>query len=135
VTSGVERPVALSLRQPWAYAVLCLGKDVENRPWRSGYRGRVIIHASRTLDEDGLKFLREAGLAVPEALPRGAYVGEVTITDCQPVTCCHSRWAFGPWCFTLERPVAYETPVPGKGQLGFYRVPEEIARVLEGMGS
>ena len=126
-----EAPIALSLRQPWVYAILHLGKDIENRTWRSRYRGRVILHASRTMDAAGVKYLRERGFHVPEALPMGAYVGEVTITECRPLAECASRWAFGPWCYILERPVAYETPIPGPGRLGFYPVLADVARALE----
>ena len=46
--SGQVSLFALSLRQPWLHAVLHLGKDVENRTWRSGFRGRVVLHASDT---------------------------------------------------------------------------------------
>jgi hypothetical protein len=35
---------ALTLRQPWAWAVLH-GKTVENRTWRMSYRGPLAIHA------------------------------------------------------------------------------------------
>ena len=110
------------MRQPFAWAVLHAGKDVENRRWRSRFRGRIILHASRTMDEAAVNYLREAGFPPPDALPLGAYVGEVTITDCVPLAACSSRWAFGPWCYLLEQPFAYETPIPGRGQLGFYRV-------------
>jgi ASCH domain-containing protein len=126
MSSHPEGPVALSLKQPWAWAVLCAGKDVENRRWRSRYRGRVVIHASRTYDPAGREYLRHAGFAVPEALPRGAYVGEVTVTDCVATDECESPWGFGPWCFLLERPVLYSVPIPGRGRLGFYRVPEAV---------
>jgi ASCH domain len=37
---------AISLRQPWAYAVAALDKDIENRSWNTHYRGRVLLHAS-----------------------------------------------------------------------------------------
>jgi hypothetical protein len=37
---------ALSLRQPWAHAVLHLGKGIENRRWNTSYRGPILIHAS-----------------------------------------------------------------------------------------
>lgn len=41
---------ALAIRQPWAYAVLHLGKRVENRDWAGcAYRGPVLLHASKTL--------------------------------------------------------------------------------------
>jgi hypothetical protein len=39
---------ALSLWQPWAHAVVHLGKRVENRQWRGcSYRGPFLIHASK----------------------------------------------------------------------------------------
>jgi hypothetical protein len=122
---------ALSIRQPFAGAILHAGKNNENRTWRSSYRGRVILHASRTMNEAGVKYLRERGFHVPEALPMGAYVGEVTITECRPLAECASRWAFGPWCYIIERPVAYDTPIPGRGRLGFYPVPAEVLWALK----
>jgi hypothetical protein len=36
----------LTIRQPWAHAILHLGKDVENRSWRTRYRGLLLIHAA-----------------------------------------------------------------------------------------
>ena len=44
---------ALSLRQPWPWAILTLGKDVENRTWKTNFRGRVMLHASKKYDHDG----------------------------------------------------------------------------------
>jgi hypothetical protein len=39
---------ALSIRQPWAWAILHAGKRIENREWRScKYRGPILIHASK----------------------------------------------------------------------------------------
>lgn len=37
---------ALSLRQPWCWAVLHAGKRVENRVWRTSYRGPFLLHAA-----------------------------------------------------------------------------------------
>jgi len=43
----------LTVRQPWAWAIIHGGKDVENRVRNiaGGYRGPVAIHAGLTLDE------------------------------------------------------------------------------------
>jgi hypothetical protein len=43
----------LTLREPWATAIMQLGKNVENRPWApaNGWRGIVVIHAGKTFDE------------------------------------------------------------------------------------
>jgi hypothetical protein len=47
--------LALSIRQPWAHAVLHLGKDVENRDWRypPTHRGAVIVHAGLARESRG----------------------------------------------------------------------------------
>jgi len=46
---------ALSIRQPWAWAILHAGKRVENRDWKHPptYRGPLLIHAAKgcTMDE------------------------------------------------------------------------------------
>lgn len=58
---------AISLRQPWATAVLFFGKDVENRSkWHFKHRGPLIIHASKSLPyrddiESFVKRAREDG--------------------------------------------------------------------------
>lgn len=55
----------LTVRQPWAWAIIHGGKDVENRPRNiaGGYRGPVAIHAGRTYDKgshERSRTLREA---------------------------------------------------------------------------
>ena len=44
----------LTVRQPWAYAIIHLGKDVENRSTNIAgrYRGPVAIHVAQMVDED-----------------------------------------------------------------------------------
>jgi len=40
---------ALSLIQPWADAVIFLGKNIENRRWDTRFRGAFLIHASASV--------------------------------------------------------------------------------------
>jgi hypothetical protein len=40
---------AISIRAPWAWAILHAGKDVENRTWPTNVRGTVAIHASNSM--------------------------------------------------------------------------------------
>lgn len=40
-------PKALSIRQPWADAIIWHDKDVENRNWPTKFRGPFCIHASK----------------------------------------------------------------------------------------
>lgn len=41
---------AITVRQPWAWAIAIGAKDVENRSWQRTYRGPVAIHAGLTDD-------------------------------------------------------------------------------------
>ena len=38
----------LSVRQPWASLIVSGFKSVENRSWKTDYRGTIAIHASGT---------------------------------------------------------------------------------------
>ena len=42
---------ALTIKQPWAYLIIHGGKDIENRTWRTKYRGRILIHAAKADDK------------------------------------------------------------------------------------
>jgi hypothetical protein len=75
------KPLALSLKQPWA-ALLAHGrKTIEVRRWRTGYRGPLLIHAARVPDERP-----EAWAHVPDGLRsetelRGGIVGAGTLVE------------------------------------------------------
>jgi hypothetical protein len=117
---------ALSIRQPWAWAIIHAGKDVENRTWHTNVRGRVLIHASKKFDMEGYKILKQTfrihGEHIPSSIsnfPRGGIIGSVTITDC--VSSHPSFWFFGPYGFVLSDPQAMEfRSCPGS--LGFFEV-------------
>ena len=120
---------ALSLKQPWAWAVFH-GKDVENRTWKTNYRGTLLIHASQIFDWDGWLWMRNNRhkigiLAPPKALfTKGAILGMVNIVDC--VKHHASPWFFGPYGFMLKDPSLLGCPIPYKGQLGIFEIPDEI---------
>jgi len=69
---------AITVRQPWAHAIIHLGKDVENRSRYTYYRDRILIHAGKHVDREGAESL---GLD-PDALVHGAIIGSVEIVDC-----------------------------------------------------
>jgi hypothetical protein len=93
----VERGIlrAISVRQ--AYAILHLGKDVENRPMRTHYRGRIRIQASLKIEDDEARKLK----LDPDRLPTGAIVGSVEIFD--SVQNFKSKWADRGLCSTKAR--------------------------------
>lgn len=113
---------ALSIRQPWAWLIVHGHKDVENRTWPTTFRGRFLIHAGKTFDQAGYRWVvsrMAIAMPAPELIERGGIVGEAEIVDC--VTRFQSRWFAGPYGFVLRdaRPRPF-TPMAGK--LGFFEV-------------
>ena len=41
---------ALSIQQPWAWLIVNGHKDIENRDWRTNFRGPVAIHAGKKIE-------------------------------------------------------------------------------------
>ena len=121
---------ALSIRQPWAW-LICKGfKDIENREWSTNFRGRIYIHAGKTMDMSvpALTITEEWILErlTPEQrneyytaqFYRGAIIGEVDIVDC--VDNSFSPWFIGRYGFVLANPTLYEKPISCKGRLRFF---------------
>jgi hypothetical protein len=123
--------LALSIRQPWAYCILHLGKPVENRDWSTRIRGPICVHAAKGMTQqewlDGLYTVRAVGDVTPwpegqvfpamKELPRGGIVGTVDIVDV--VEDYPSPWFFGHYGFVLANPKPCEF-IPLRGQLGFF---------------
>jgi hypothetical protein len=121
---------AISIRQPWAWAICHAGKDIENRDWPTNFRGPVCIHAAKGMTRDEFDSFVDlarvmhrngtwTGEFVPEAkeLDRGGIVGTAEIVGC--VTASESPWFFGRYGFVLRnvRPVEF---IPCKGALSFF---------------
>lgn len=126
----------LSIRQPWAELILQGRKTIELRTWQTHYRGAILIHAGGNLEQDGC----EAYGIDPAEITRGAIVGTVDIVDM--VTFDTDSFAamrdqhldLGDWPgdvlgWRLANPQRLETPIPMRGRLGLFEVPEEV---LEG---
>ena len=121
VQSGALK--ALSIKQPWAHHILHDGKDIENRNWPTKGRGWFIIHAGKSPDG-----------SLPRALadvPRGGIVGMACIVDC--VDHSDSKWFMGKYGFVLRD--AFTVPlIPCRGQLGFFRPPDDaLASLIEAL--
>ena len=120
---------ALSLKQPMAWAIFH-GKDIENRKWKTNYRGRILIHASNNWDWDHHRWLldNEDKLGIllppPSCFVKKAFLGMVTITDC--VEEYESPWFFGPYGFVLKDPERFGMPIPYKGRPKIFEVPDEV---------
>ncbi|MFZ7112871.1 MAG: ASCH domain-containing protein, partial [Desulfatiglandales bacterium] len=118
---------ALSIKQPWAWLIVNGVKDVENRNWRSDYRGPLLIHASRTWDRKGYDFVCDRlgeYLASKEQFAFGALIGRVEMIDCvsspDHLPAQSRRWFFGEYGFVFKQAEAFTDPIPYKGRLGLF---------------
>lgn len=141
----------LAIRQPWAWSIFSppahLRKDVENRDWTPRnpglrFRGRCVVHASAYPGD--AKWHREwsqyweSVVAMPawehdaaerrlpdfHELQFGALIGTVEVVDV--VTAHPSSWFVGRYGLVLREPRPFQHPIPYKGALGFFDVPDGI---------
>lgn len=138
----------LTVRQPWAWAIIHGGKDVENRVRNiaGDYRGPTAIHAARSYgplsgDQTTLaramrehwyeRFDQEHRFVEPWHSVRGAIVGVVDLVDVhhddrdrdRGFQC--SEWAeIDAYHLVLANPRPLSEPIPFKGALGLRRLDE-----------
>ena len=145
---------ALSLRQPWAHIVLHYGKNLENRRWNTSFRGTFLLHAAKAMTraeyedaEDFTAYTLAWGLGARAVFGadfrardiRGALVGTARLASVIPpcVTmrdppslfreeCGHDWHIPEQYAFVLEDVVAWAEPIPYKGELGFFEVPDSV---------
>ena len=119
----------LSIRQPYAWAIVVGAKDVENRDRVSYYPGRLHIHAGLTEAADAVEETTErvaAHLGISaarcarqvSAAPRtglGAIIGHVQMFGC--AVSHESEWFDGKsrYGYLLRDPVRLRQPIPAKG--------------------
>jgi hypothetical protein len=120
----------ISIKQPYA-CLICAGiKDIENRSWRTKFRGRILVHAGRTViqpefaiaGQSSIKEIRFAAAVnfVEENSLAGAIIGSIEIIDC---VCNHqSIWAEKDcYNWVLANPVLFKNPILNvKGKLSFW---------------
>jgi hypothetical protein len=126
----------ISLRPGWAWAVIFGRKTVENRSWKTTYRGPLAIHASasRASIVDICEAAeRISGRRMPEEIEFGAIIGVVDLVECLPpeehLKRMDAKWA-APGCYHWllrnPRPCA---PFDIKGKLMLWDVPDKRVRL------
>lgn len=126
---------ALSIQQPWVWAILHAGKRVENRTWGHAYRGPLALHASK-----GKERLGDFGPGEPpeSQLVFGAILGVADIVKCvkldklerlnpeQVAWLKAHPFASGPYCWILKNVRALPEPIFCNGARGLWDVSEEV---------
>lgn len=118
------------IRQPWAWLIVNGIKDIENRSWRTRYRGMLLIQASATPPtrrqlEECRRAPRLRGVQLPDEFETGGIVGMAEVKEC--VTSSRSKWFHGPigWKLSNARKLRF---IPLKGQLGLFDPPATVRR-------
>lgn len=117
---------ALTVKQPWAWAILHAGKDIENRNWRTHYRGPLIIHAGAAMHSEPLP--RRLPRPAPAEFVMSALLGTVELVEI--VENSRSRWFGGPFGWVLKNPRPFREPVPCKGSLGIWSLSPSQQRAV-----
>lgn len=132
----------ISIRQPWAW-LICQGvKNVENRTWKSPYRGELAIHASQKFDwgffDLESPFFDRAMVQVCEHFGIGSHeritaaqhefsavVGSVELVD---IIAADNNKPVSSWCvdggywWLLANPKNAIKPFPCKGKLNIWNI-------------
>jgi hypothetical protein len=116
----------LSVKQPWASLIVNGIKDVENRVWKTNYRGELLIHATAepafefsqyTIHFKAaqiIEYVNYLGKSTnqfnPDKIINSAIIGKVDLVDC--IKDSKSVWAIPDcWNWVLENPVLFDAPI------------------------
>jgi hypothetical protein len=148
---------ALTLTQPWATLVACGEKMIETRGWGTAHRGPIAIHAAkgfprdaieRCFDEPFASALRACGITKPGDLPRGEIVAVADLRECYRISTftalriemgdvdlpaheySFGNYDYGRYAFALANLRRLATPIPARGMLSLWRIPEDARAAL-----
>lgn len=132
---------ALSIKQPWASLIAHGIKDIENRTWKTNFRGRIFIHASGkqakyVFSPEQIEKMKKQNYPI-DITNLSAIIGEVDIIDCvinhpsiwaEKTDISNSRQTTSGifvdkpiYNWVLANPVLYEKPILNvKGKLSFW---------------
>lgn len=131
---------ALTIYQPWAWAIAAGHKTIENRPGPAwSYRGPLAIHAGKQGDVNGWvdPRVRDAiaayGMSGPDPAFLEARMAVLAVVDLVDVHrmdagCCASVWrqTHGGVHLVLDNARALPVPVPCRGAQGLWFLPADV---------
>lgn len=71
----------ITIKQPYASLIANGLKEYEFRTWKTKYRGDILIHSGKNIDEEAMKKFAHLDLEYPI----GCIIAKAKITDCIPV--------------------------------------------------
>ena len=124
----------LTIKEPWATLIIEGYKKYEFRSWKTNYRGKILIHAGKTIEKD----IIERFSCYDLNYNMGNIIGEAYITDCilvdeefnkkladvNPIVYSRSNHVSN-YAWKLENVKKYDKPIPCKGKLGLWNYIEK----------
>lgn len=146
---------ALTVQQPWAWAIIHGGKTIENRTQLWAYRGPLAIHAGKTWSERGgfsplVNDAREDATARREFhaeawSARSEIIGVVDVVDIHTACGCCAPWGESGISYTepgerrgrqvthlvLQNPRPLPETIQCRGQLGLWTPAPDVVEQLQ----
>ena len=112
-------------------------KTIETRTWNTNFRGKFLIHASKTIDKESSNILN----IDCRKLTKGAIIGLAFLSDVKKYTSeqdfvadknKHFSLNFSKpkYGFLLENPKKLNKPISIPGQLGFFEIKSNSLAIL-----
>jgi hypothetical protein len=146
---------AISMTQPWATLLAIGGNVIETRGWSTRYRGPLAIHAAKSFPSAARALCRQspfreslanAGYSDERLLPLGAIIARVELVDVMSFdgssadlirarseegTLPRHELAFGDFSagrfgFVVRNVCKLREPIPARGMLSLWEVPQEL---------
>jgi hypothetical protein len=68
----------LTVKEPWASLIAYGYKEYEFRSWKTNYRGKILIHAGKSLEKDVSELFKDYNLDYS----KGEIIAVADLTDC-----------------------------------------------------
>lgn len=140
---------ALTVKQPFAWAIIFGGKSIENRSTAWTYRGPLAIHAGALEDRDGWEddrvtdaWMNATAWQADAIHTRSAVIGFVDLVDVHHDTGCCRPWGdsaptegggrarHNRTHLVLDNVVILDQPIPCTGAQGLWTPPTHVQEAM-----
>ena len=121
----------LTIKEPYASLIINGYKKYEFRSWKTNYRGKILIHASKKKEKSVMNEFSDYNLSYNN----GKIIGEAYISDCIKIDDGFNSKLIkenprvygrhnhiGKYAWKLENVKEYEKKIDAKGKLGLWNI-------------
>ena len=125
---------ALSIKQPWLYAITDLDKRIENRIWKPPEKiigQKIALHAAKydDLEAYSLVFKITHVRLLPSDLHRSAIIATAIIKGY--IEQSNDKWFLGPYGWILDNIKVLSEPVFCRGNQKLWSIPSDVMALIK----